>query len=171
MVEFQRSGKIYLTCPYNTFFWKNSYPNLPLVANITNFYHPQMKGITSMKKTLFFVSLLAMYSSAAMAELPVIFQQQDPGSRPRVRSMSLARVMIPVSAGIDDASLNIQFNNTIGTAFITVVKHTGELVYSENVEATASLYLNIDASDWESGNYELYIQYAGTTLTGNFKVQ
>jgi|GEM_PF-3487302 len=126
-----------------------------------------------MKKTLFFVSLLAMYSSSAMAELPIVLQQSDPSPRPKVlsRSMSLAKAIIPVSASIDEMSLNIQFSNTVATAFITVVKHTGELVYSKNVDATTSLFLNIDSSEWESGNYELYIQYAGTTLTGTFIVE
>jgi len=127
-----------------------------------------------MKKTLFFVSLLAMYSSSAMAESPILLNQENSTSpRPRVlsRSMTLAKAIIPVSASIDETSLNIEFNNTAGTAFITVVKHTGELVYSENVDATSSLFLNIDSSDWDNGNYELYIQYAGTTLTGTFKVK
>ena len=124
-----------------------------------------------MKKTLFFASLLAMYSSSTVAIQPVVLSSLNPTIRPRVQSMSRSIAIIPVSATIDETSLNVQFNNTVGTAFITIVKHTGELVYSENIEATESLLVNIDSSDWETGSYELYIQYAGTTLTGNFKVQ
>ena len=120
-----------------------------------------------MKRFAFIAFLLVLLTSsigAATTEIHLSEDPKPPGPRP------LSLTYIPVSATISEADLSVYFEESVGTAIITVYDASNQIVDQEvvNTNETTEVYIPTDLLD--SGNYTLKVSYSSTTLIGNFQI-
>jgi len=86
------------------------------------------------------------------------------------RSFSLSSLDFPVTASLDDAELGLNFNNSVGIVYVSVVDQNGSVVYSEVIDTDSMLETIIETSGWDNGDYTLKIVYGSTSLYGEFQL-
>jgi len=89
------------------------------------------------------------------------------GNYPTDNSRSLIR---PIQAFINDQTIEVDFNSTVGTVVVSIYDETGNAVYQESVNGAAGQQLLIDVSSFAAGNYTIEIQNSQTDLTGSFEI-
>jgi len=86
-------------------------------------------------------------------------------------SADLTRSLIkPILAFINDQTLEVDFNSTVGTVVVSIYDEMGNFVYQQSVNGTAGQQLLIDISGLDTGNYTIEIQNSQTDLSGNFEI-
>jgi len=76
----------------------------------------------------------------------------------------------PIQASINDQTLEVDFNSTVGTVVISIYDEMGNVVYQQSVNGTAGEQLLIDVSSFDAGNYTIEIQNSQTDLSGSFEI-
>lgn len=96
----------------------------------------------------------------------VIRRDDDPSPTPTPAQGPT--LMLPVSATVDESTLGVYFDWSVGDAGITVYDSQNRVVLQQVVDTyfTTAVYIPIDG--WEKGNYNIKINYGTTHLTGEF---
>jgi len=130
----------------------------------------------------FLVVLFSVFSSQfVFADLIIIRKDGNQGSAPNV--LSAAKVsslsvttslsstsVIPVTADLVGSDLYVDFTSTVGTAYVSVVDKSGNVVYQTVVDTYSTSEVVIPVDGLSSGNYSLKISYGSTKLTGSFQL-
>ena len=70
------------------------------------------------------------------------------------------------------SELDVNFLCDVGSINMVIYDGSGNVVYEENVDATAVHQVSIDISDWHSGSYEIrFIDTDGNFMYGEFDVE
>ena len=125
-----------------------------------------------------FVLFLCVFSSQVVFAGDIIIRKDDPapGGSPNIvtfsaRTFSLSsNSFIPVTADITGSDLVVDFSRTVGTAFVSVVDHSGNVVYITTFDTYSSPELIIPVDELDKGKYSLKISYGSTNLIGDFKL-
>ena len=127
----------------------------------------------------FFSILIVLLSLLSVQDLfsAIIIRKDDPdpGSVPmgvaRMSSLSSSsKTYIQVTADVSGSDLIVDFNSTVGTAFVSVVDQSGNVVYQTTVDTFTTSELVIPLDGLSSGNYSLKISYGSTKLIGDFQL-
>jgi hypothetical protein len=98
----------------------------------------------------------------------IIRKDDDPSTIPATTHSSV--MMIPVSATVDDATLAIFFDWSVGIATITVYDAQNQIVYQGITDTYSTIEEKISVDSWESGDYTIKIVYGTTHLIGVFQL-
>lgn len=79
-------------------------------------------------------------------------------------------INIPVTADIVGSELIVDFTTTVGTAYVSVVDNSGNVVYQTVVDAFSTSEVAIPVDGMRSGKYSLKISYGSTRLIGDFRL-
>ena len=131
-----------------------------------------------MKKFKFsglFILLLCVFANQFVFG-DIIIKKDDPGTGTLCPlSFSKARTLtsstyIPVTANVVGTELIVDFTTTVGTAYVSVVDQSGNVVYSTVVDTFSTSEVVIPVDGLSSGKYSLKISYGTTRLTGDFQL-
>ncbi len=135
-----------------------------------------------MKKFKFsglFILLLCVFSNQ-VAFSAIIIRKDDPGTGTAGTStITKARTVltttsfasnIPVLADIVDDELIVDFTSSVGTAYVSVVDHSGNVIYQTVIDTLSSSEVVIPVDDLSNGKYSVKISYGITKLTGDFQL-
>jgi len=124
----------------------------------------------------FFVVLLSVFSNQVVFA-DIIIRKDDPipGGVPNnitsFRTLSLSsNSFIPVTADLIGTDLIVDFNSTVGTAFVSVVDRKGNVVYQTSIDTFTTQEVIIPVDGLNSGNYSVKISYGSTNLIGDFNL-
>jgi len=122
-----------------------------------------------------FIALFCVFSTQLVfANADIILRKDDgTGLQPNIlssaRTMSVSsKVFIPVYADIIGTDLVVDFGTSVGTVYISIVDHSGNIVYQNVVDTFTSSELIIPIEDLGSGKYSLKFSYGSTKLIGSF---
>jgi len=87
-----------------------------------------------------------------------------------LNSISSRSLLKPVQAFINDQTIEVDFNSTVGTVVVSIYDEMGNVVYQQSVNGVAGQRLLIDAFFFNAGNYTFEIQNSKTDLTGSFEI-
>lgn len=135
-----------------------------------------------MKKFKFsgvFVLLCVLSSQFVFGD--IILKKDDPTIQPNVVTMNSmtktkslsttsASSYIPVTADLVGSDLIVDFGSSVGTAYVSVVDQSGNVVYSTVVDTYTTSEVVIPVDGLSSGKYSLKISYGTTRLTGDFQL-
>lgn len=125
--------------------------------------------------------LLCVFSSQFVFG-DIIIRRDDPTggspSAPAMATMSKTKSLsststssfIPVSADIVGTELIVDFSAIVGTAYVSVVDQSGNVVYQTVVDTFSTPEVIIPVDGLSSGKYSLKISYGTTKLTGDFQL-
>ncbi len=119
-------------------------------------------------------SLLLFFLLAAsqfvFADYPLRKDDTDPGSVTlgTLRAPARAKVVIPVTMDVVNGELAIFFNNSVGTAYISIQDANGNIVATDVLDTNASTEFYIPLDELEAGTYTLRVSYGTTKLIGEF---
>ena len=130
----------------------------------------------------FLVVLFSVFSSQfVFADLIIIRKDGNQGSAPNV--LSAAKVsslsvttslsstsVIPVTADLVGSDLYVDFTSTVGTAYVSVIDKSGNVVYQTVVDTYSTSEVVIPVDGLSSGSYSLKITYGFTNLIGSFQL-
>ena len=132
-----------------------------------------------MKKFKFtgvFFLFLCVFTSQ-MVFSAIVIKKDDPGtgttsvmSRARASSLSISSSFIPVTADVVGDELIVDFSSNVGTAYVSVVDQSGNVVSQTVVDTFSSSEVVIPVDGLSSGKYSLKISYGTTKLTGDFQL-
>ena len=124
----------------------------------------------------FFIVLLSVFSNQVVfADILIRKDDPAPGGVPNIRtavkafSLSTSSV-IPVTADISGSDLIVDFTTIVGTAYVSVVDQSGNVVYQTVVDTYSTSEVVIPVAGLSSGSYSLKISYGSTKLIGNFQM-
>ena len=127
-----------------------------------------------------FISVLVIFFSmflnqVAAGDIIIRSDNDDPGSViNKVSSMnaytSSSTTFITVSANLTETDLIVDFSTPVGTAFVSVVDESGNVVYQTVIDTFFESEVIIPVDGLNSGNYSLKISYGSTNLTGDFQL-
>ncbi len=120
-----------------------------------------------MKRFAFIAFLLVLLTSsigAATTEIHLSEDPKPPGPRP------LSLTYIPVSATISETDLSVYFEESVGTAIITVYNASNQIVDQEVVNTNNTTDVYIPVYLLANGNYTITISYGNTILRGVFDI-
>lgn len=125
-----------------------------------------------------FVVLLCVFSNQFVsADIIIRKDNTDPGSVPMVTSnlstYSLSTSSLftyPVTADVIGSDLIVDFTSTVGTAFVSVIDKSGNVVYQTVVDTYSTSEVVIPVDGLNSGKYSLKISYGSTRLIGSFQL-
>ncbi|MEI6554466.1 MAG: DUF3244 domain-containing protein [Paludibacter sp.] len=106
----------------------------------------------------------------------IILKKDDPGTgtipgpAPTKSITFKSSASIPVMADIIGSELIVDFTSALGTASVSVVDETGNVVYQTIVDTYSASEVVIPVDELSSGKYALKISYASTRLTGDFEL-
>jgi hypothetical protein len=134
-----------------------------------------MKKINFRLSGLFVLFLCIFSNQVVFADIIIRKDDPAPGTSPNVyssaRTFSLSSTsLISVTADLIGTDLVVDFNSTVGTAFVSVVDNNGNVVYQTTVDTFSSPELVIPVDTFEKGKYSLKISYGSTKLIGDFKL-
>ncbi|MDD4992199.1 MAG: DUF3244 domain-containing protein [Paludibacter sp.] len=98
----------------------------------------------------------------------IIRKDDDPSPVPATTHGPV--MMIPVSATVNDATLAVFFDWSLGNATITVYDAQNQIVYQGITDTYSTMEEIISVDSWESGDYTIKITYGTTHLIGEFKL-
>ena len=121
--------------------------------------------------------LLCIFSSQLVFG-DIILKKDDPTIQPNgpaMATMSKAKSLsfstyVPVTATVVGTELIVDFTTTVGTAYVSVVDQSGNVVYSTVVDTFSTSEVLIPVDGLSSGKYSLKISYGTTRLTGDFQL-
>ena len=135
-----------------------------------------------MKKFKFSSLIILCVFAVQFVSGQIIIRRDDPtGGTPTVNGMSsLSKTKtsssissssyIPVTANVVGTELIVDFTSTVGTAYVSVVDHSGNVVYQTVVDTFSTSEVIIPVDELSSGKYSLKISYGTTKLTGDFQL-
>jgi len=134
-----------------------------------------MKKINFRLSGLFVLFLCIFSNQVVFADIVLKKDDPAPGGVPNnitsFRSFSLSSTsFISVTADLIGSDLIVDFNSKVGTAFVSVVDNSGNIVYQTTVDTFSSPELVIPVDTMNSGKYTLKISYGSTKLIGDFKL-
>ena len=125
--------------------------------------------------------LLCVFSSQfVFGDIPL--KKDDPTIQPNgvttMSSMTKTKTLsststssyIPVTADVVGTELIVDFTATVGTAYVSVVDLSGNVVYQTVVDTFSTPEVIIPVDGLSSGKYALKISYGTTHLTGYFQL-
>lgn len=141
-----------------------------------------------MKKIKFlstFILLFLVFSNQVFAD--IIIRKDDPygpGTAPNVLSPTMSTYSLstsslitsrqstyyPVSADIIGSDLIVDFSSSVGTAYLSVVDKSGNVVYQTVVDTFSTSEVIIPVDGLSTGKYSLKISYGSTKLAGSFQL-
>jgi hypothetical protein len=140
-----------------------------------------MKRI-NFKLVTFFIALFSLFSNQVFS-VDILIRKDDPnpGNQPNNIATattlfsaktysSSAKSFIPVSADVVGSELIVDFSTSVGTAFVSVVDHSGNVVYQTVVDTYSTPEVVIPVDGLSSGKYSVKIAYGSTNLIGNFQL-
>ena len=102
--------------------------------------------------------------------LPVSINADDIDFSGTFPTGSTRSLITPIQAFVNDQTLEVDFNSTVGNVVVSIYDETGNVVYQQSVNGTAGQPLLIDVSSFDAGNYVIEIQNAQTDLFGSFEI-
>jgi len=134
-----------------------------------------MKKINFRFLGLFVVFLFVFSNQVVFADILIRKDNTDPTVQPMgAARMSIlsssSKTYIQVTADVSGSDLIVDFNSTVGTAFVSVVDQSGNVVYQTAVDTFSTSELVIPLDGLSSGNYSLKISYGSTKLIGDFQL-
>ena len=129
----------------------------------------------------FVISLFCVFAFQNVFAVDVPLKKDDPTIQPNVASMSAMTKLksfastsslsyIPVTADVVGTELIVDFTTSVGTAYVSVVDNSGNVVYSTVVDTFSTSEVIIPVDGMNSGKYSLKITYGSTHLTGDFQL-
>jgi len=112
----------------------------------------------------------------------IIIRRDDPtGGQPtapamsslsKTKSFSTASTssFIPVAADVVGTELIVDFTSSVGTAYLSVVDQSGNVVYQTVVDTFNSAQVLIPLDGLQKAKYSLKISYGTSRLTGDFQL-
>lgn len=85
--------------------------------------------------------------------------------KPRTKSS-----FTPLEAFVQETSMYIQFNSSLGNADITVTAQNGAVMEQQSIIATEGSIHHVDISLWKAGIYTLRITTGNEIWTGQFSI-
>ncbi len=135
-----------------------------------------------MKKISFrFLGMLAVLLCVCSSQVvfaDTVLIRKDPNN-PTVQPMGVTRLnslstsstsFIPVTADLNGSDLIVDFSTSVGTAFVSVVDKSGNVVYQTVVDTFSVSEVIISIDTLSSGSYSLKIAYGTTKLIGDFQL-
>ena len=89
------------------------------------------------------------------------------GNLPQTKQRSLEQ---PIQAFISEESIEVDFNESVGTIVVSISDEAGNAVYQQTVDAEAGQALFIDITSFEEGAYTITFVNSQTDLTGEFEI-
>ena len=129
-----------------------------------------------MKKFKFSSLIILCFFAVQFVDGQIIIRKDDPSIQPNgvaklgVTSFSTKTAFIPVTADVVGTELIVDFTSTVGTAYVSVVDHSGNVVYQTVVDTFSTSEVIIPVDGLSSGKYSLKISYGTTKLTGDFQL-
>lgn len=121
-----------------------------------------------MKRTIIslFMFLCISFATKTMASEITLTKAEPipPGPRP------LSLVSYPVSASIEETSLFLYFDWSVGFSTITVYDSSNTAVYQTVVDTSSTLEVTIPVDYWDTDTYKLTVSYGATNLYGYFQI-
>lgn len=121
-----------------------------------------------MKRTIIslFMFLCISFATKTMASEIILTKSEPipPGPRP------LSLVSYPVSASIEETSLFVYFDWSVGFSTITVYDSSNTAVYQTVVDTSSTLEVTIPVDYWDTDTYKLTVSYGATNLYGYFQI-
>ena len=103
-------------------------------------------------------------------------KKDDPSIQPNgfarlsTSSLSTKTTFIPVNAEVIGNELIVDFTTAVGTAYVSVVDLSGNVVYQTVVDTFSTQELVIPVDGLSTGKYILRISYGTTKLSGSFQL-
>jgi len=121
---------------------------------------------------ILFVCVFGILNVSAQIPLKKDPPTTQPNSFTRLgaSSFSTQTSFIPVMADVVGTELIVDFTSTVGTAYVSVVDHSGNVVYQTVVDTFSTSEVIIPVDGLSSGKYSLKISYGTTKLTGDFQL-
>jgi len=113
----------------------------------------------------------------------IVLKKDDPGTgtlplSPAMSSMTkfktssstITSSYIAVTADVVGTELIVDFGATVGTAYVSIVAESGNVVYSTVVDTFSTSEVIIPVNGLSSGKYSLKVSYGTTKLSGDFQL-
>ena len=81
-----------------------------------------------------------------------------------------SKINIPVTADVVGSELIVDFPTAVGTAYVSVVDNSGNVVFQTVVDTFSTSEVAIPVDGMGSGKYSLKISYGSTRLIGDFRL-
>ena len=123
-----------------------------------------------------FVLLLSVFSNQVVfADIIIRKDDPAPGGSPNTimskRTLSLSSTsFIAVTADVVGTDLIVDFNSSVGTAFVSIVDQNGNVVSQTSVDTFSTSEVIIPVDGLSTGKYSVKISYGSTKLIGNFNL-
>lgn len=114
------------------------------------------------------VAVLIFSAQILFATDVVIRKDDDPSPSPTPAHGPT--ILLPASATVDENTLAVYFDESVGDATITVYDSQNQVVYQTvaDTETTTEVYIPVDS--WGNGDYTIKIVYGTTHLIGEFQL-
>ena len=130
---------------------------------------------------LFILCLCVFSNQFVFAD--IVLKKDDPGTgtlplSPAMSSMTkfktssstITSSYIAVTADVVGTELIVDFGATVGTAYVSIVAESGNVVYSTVVDTFSTSEVIIPVNGLSSGKYSLKVSYGTTKLSGDFQL-
>ena len=123
-----------------------------------------------------FVLLLSVFSNQVVFA-DIIIRKDDPNpstiptAQSKLKTLSLSSTsFIAVTADVVGTDLIVDFNSSVGTAFVSIVDQNGNVVSQTSVDTFSTSEVIIPVDGLSTGKYSVKISYGSTKLIGNFNL-
>ena len=123
-----------------------------------------------------FVLLLSVFSNQVVFADIIIRKDDGTGLQPnnvlsKSKALSLSSTsFIAVTADVVGTDLIVDFNSSVGTAFVSIVDQNGNVVSQTSVDTFSTSEVIIPVDGLSTGKYSVKISYGSTKLIGNFNL-
>jgi len=123
-----------------------------------------------------FVLLLSVFSNQVVFADIIIRKDDGTGFQPnnvltKSKALSLSSTsFIAVTADVVGTDLIVDFNSSVGTAFVSIVDQNGNVVSQTSVDTFSTSEVIIPVDGLSTGKYSVKISYGSTKLIGNFNL-
>ena len=123
-----------------------------------------------------FVLLLSVFSNQVVFADIIIRKDDGTGLQPnnvlsKSKALSLSSTsFIAVTADVVGTELIVDFNSSVGTAFVSIVDQNGNVVSQTSVDTFSTSEVIIPVDGLSTGKYSVKISYGSTKLIGNFNL-
>lgn len=114
--------------------------------------------------------LMCLFSVQTIFAVDVPLKKGDTGYGTMRVTKPLSATSIPVTADLFGTDLIVDFSISVGTAYVSVVDATGNVVYLTTIDTYTNSEVIIDLDGSCTGNYRLIISYGTTQLSGSFQL-
>jgi len=115
-----------------------------------------------------FMMLVCVLPFQSIFAVDVPLKKGEPGAGTLMMTRSLS--IVPVTADLLSTELIVDFTSTVGTAYVSLVDKSGNVVYQTTVDTFSTPEVVIPVDGLNNGNYALKIVYGSTSFSGSFKL-